>query len=235
MIEEAIKALRQGKPVLIYDFDTREGETDLVYPAKHVTSKSVLKMRKDAGGLICVSIHPVAAKKLGLPFMTEIFDELSTKIPAFKKLVMSKPKYDVKTSFSLWVNHKGTYTGVTDKDRALTIRKIGEIVEKALNGGSVNFFEEFMSPGHVPILRAADNLLAERVGHTELSIALAEMAGITPAMALCEMLDGETGEALSKNDAKSYGKENGIPFIKGVDIIKAYRKYLKYKIKNKKL
>ncbi|RLF08975.1 MAG: 3,4-dihydroxy-2-butanone-4-phosphate synthase, partial [Thermoprotei archaeon] len=128
------------------------------------------------------------------------------------------------TSFSLWVNHKDTFTGVTDRDRALTIRKIGEAVEKSLNGGKFNFFNEFISPGHVALLRAADGLIYERKGHTELSIALAEMAGITPAVAICEMLDEKTGGALSKLDAMRYAEENKIPFVEGIEIVKAYKK-----------
>ncbi|MFI5383169.1 MAG: 3,4-dihydroxy-2-butanone-4-phosphate synthase, partial [Methanosarcina thermophila] len=76
-INRALKALRAGKMIQIYDSDSREGETDLVIPAKAVTFKDVKRMRKDAGGLICVAIDPVASKQLRLPFMAELVREAS--------------------------------------------------------------------------------------------------------------------------------------------------------------
>jgi len=53
------------------------------------------------------------------------------------------------------VNHRNTFTGITDNDRALTITKIGEIVNKVLNGEKIDFGDEFRSPGHVALLRAS--------------------------------------------------------------------------------
>ena len=41
MIEEAIKAFRKGRPVLIYDFEDREGETDIAIPARAVKPEDV--------------------------------------------------------------------------------------------------------------------------------------------------------------------------------------------------
>ncbi|MDK2384126.1 MAG: 3,4-dihydroxy-2-butanone-4-phosphate synthase, partial [Candidatus Korarchaeota archaeon] len=37
MLEEAYKALRQGRAVMIYDASDREGEVDLVYHASLIT------------------------------------------------------------------------------------------------------------------------------------------------------------------------------------------------------
>ena len=76
-INRALEALRAGKMIQIYDSDSREGETDLVIPAKAVTFKDVKWMRKDAGGLICVAVDPVASKQLRLPFMAELVREAS--------------------------------------------------------------------------------------------------------------------------------------------------------------
>ncbi|RJS70503.1 MAG: 3,4-dihydroxy-2-butanone-4-phosphate synthase [Candidatus Syntrophoarchaeum sp. WYZ-LMO15] len=226
-IEDAKDALRMGKPILIYDFDDREGETDIVVPARYVTPADVFRMRHDGGGLICVAIHPEAADRLGLPFMADIlrvFSACSDNNGGFDEITerIGDIPYDRKSSFSIWVNHRGTFTGITDNDRALTIRKLGEIVEEAMNGNKVRFGDEFRSPGHVAVLRAAKDLLFERVGQTELSVAMAMMAGITPAMAICEMLDHRTGKALSKEDAIEYGRMNKIPFLEGSEIIDAF-------------
>ena len=231
MIEKALRAFRKGKPVLIYDFDDREGETDIAIPAISVKPKDVAMMRIDGGGLICVAIHPLAAKRLGLPFMHDVLYAASEKIPELKSVTEFDIKYDSRSSFSLWVNHRDTFTGITDTDRALTIRRLGEVVDFVMLGGEFDFGSEFRSPGHVAVLRAADNLVYERVGQTELSIALAEMAGITPAVAICEMLDASTGKALSKSDAMKYAEENSIPFVEGKTIVKYYKEFKEEKAK----
>ncbi|AKB31136.1 3,4-dihydroxy-2-butanone 4-phosphate synthase [Methanosarcina siciliae HI350] len=223
-INMALEALRAGKMIQIYDSDSREGETDLVIPAKAVTYKSVKWMRKDAGGLICVAVDPVASKQLRLPFMADLVREASKTSESLGKVVEKDGdlKYDSHSSFSIWVNHRDTRTGIPDLERALTIRKIGEITEKSLSGNGVLFGNEFRTPGHVALLRAAEGLLDERMGQTELSVALARMAGITPAMVVCEMLDDESGKALSKENSKDYGKDHGLVFLEGKEILEAY-------------
>ncbi|MET1124769.1 MAG: 3,4-dihydroxy-2-butanone-4-phosphate synthase [Archaeoglobaceae archaeon] len=223
--EEALKRFRKGEFVLIYDFDDREGETDLAIPAIHVRPKDVAKMRIDGGGLICVAIHPVAARKLGLPFMHDVLAAASEKMPQLAKVAAFDISYDSRSSFSLWVNHRRTFTGITDRDRALTISRLGEVVDEVMLGREVDFGSEFRSPGHVALLRAADGLVYERVGQTELSVALAEMAGVAPAVAICEMLDAETGKALSKEDAMRYAEENDVPFIDGRTIVQKYKEF----------
>jgi len=223
-INRALEALRDGKMIQIYDSDSREGETDLVIPAKVVTYTDVKWMRKDAGGLICVAVDPVASKQLRLPFMADIVREASKTSESLGEVVEKDGdlKYDSHSSFSIWVNHRDTRTGIPDLERALTIRKIGEITEKSLSGNGVRFGNEFRTPGHVALLRAAEGLLDERMGQTELSVALARMAGITPAMVVCEMLDDESGKALSKENSKKYGKEHGLVFLEGQEIVEAY-------------
>lgn len=223
-INKALEAIRAGKMIQIYDSDAREGETDLVIPAKAVTFKDVKWMRKDAGGLICVAVDPVASKQLRLPFMAELVREASKTSDTLGEVVEKEGdlKYDSHSSFSLWVNHRETRTGIPDNERAFTIRKIGEITEKKLSGDAIHFGDEFRTPGHVALLRAAEGLVDERRGQTELSIALARMAGIAPAMVVCEMLDDTNGKALSKEDSKEYGKEHGLVFLEGQEIIDAY-------------
>ncbi len=230
--DDALKAFRKGKPVLIYDFEDREGETDIAIPAVHVGSKEVAMMRIDGGGLICVAIHPLAADRLNLPFMHDILKVAREKLPGLNSVTEADDiKYDSRSSFSLWVNHRDTFTGITDIDRALTIRRIGEIVDHVMMGGEFDFGSEFRSPGHVALLRAADKLVYERVGQTELSVALAEMAGVAPAVAICEMLDAETGRALSREKAMKYAEENEIPFIDGKTIVENYREFKEIKKK----
>ncbi|MHC1579530.1 MAG: 3,4-dihydroxy-2-butanone-4-phosphate synthase [Candidatus Alkanophagales archaeon] len=222
VVRAAVESVRAGRMVLIYDADDREGETDLALPALATAPADVARMRRDGGGLICVAIHGVAAERLGLPFMSDVLRSVDG-FPEVKKLVEREGDvpYDRRSAFSLWVNHRATFTGVTDRDRALTIRKIGEAVRSVLNGERYDFGAEFRTPGHVAILRAADRLVRERRGQTELSVALALLAGVTPAMVICEMLDAGTGLALSKRDAKAYAAEHGLVFVEGKDIVRA--------------
>lgn len=220
MIEKALAALRDGKFILLYDFDDREKETDFAIRSDAVTFQHILQMRKDGGGLICTAVHPVAAQRLGLPFASD----------ALRAIAVAERQGDIPydrknhSSFSLWVNHRNTFTGITDRDRALTVNAIAEQVSLALNGGTVNFHEVFRTPGHMALLRAADGLLDVRRGQTELSIAMADMAGITPAVTICEMLDDENGYALSKAEAKKYAKKHGLEFVEGPEVLEQWEK-----------
>jgi 3,4-dihydroxy 2-butanone 4-phosphate synthase len=222
MIDEALAALRQGKLILLYDFDDRERETDFAIRSDMVRPADIALMRKDGGGLICTAIHPKAAEHLGLPFASEV---LST-CTGFAETIGDIP-YDRKnhSSFSLWVNHRDTFTGITDNDRALTITGIADQVKRSLNGGGCDFHGHFRSPGHVAILRASDGLLSMRRGQTELSVAMAIMAGITPAVTVCEMLDDHSGLALSKKDAQDYARKHQLVFVEGNDVLSAWEKY----------
>lgn len=226
-VERGIEYVKKGKTVLIYDAADREGETDFVMPASAVTPEDIAYYRTEGGGLICVAIHPVAAEKLGLPLISDILINVTGEFFPIRKMVEGKGdlSYDKRSSFSLWVNHRDTFTGITDRDRALTIKLIGEAVDETLNGNTYDFCDEFRTPGHVSILKAAEGLLDERRGQTELSVVLALLAGIPPAMAICEMLDTETGAALTKEDAIAFALERDTVFIEGKDIVEAYQSF----------
>jgi len=223
MLESALAQLKRGMPVLLFDSEQREGETDFVFPASSITPENVRLMRNDGGGLLCVAIHPEAATSFSLPFISDVLlgcsEELSRLVERSGDL-----RYDSRSSFSLWVNHRDVFTGITDRDRALTISEIGKAVECVMSKEPYAFYEHFRTPGHVAVLRAADGLIESREGQTELSVALALMAGITPAMAICEMLDDENGRAQSRRTAKRYARERAIPFVEGSEVVEAYRK-----------
>jgi 3,4-dihydroxy 2-butanone 4-phosphate synthase len=87
------------------------------------------------------------------------------------------------------------------------------------------FGENFRAPGHIPICMASMDLLNERRGHTELSVALAVMANITPVTAGCEMMN--YGNSLPKKDAVEYAKENKLVFLEGWEIVEAWEEWQK--------
>jgi len=210
MNNKALDALRKGKIIAVFDSDKREGETDLIFHAKFATPEKIEKLRKEAGGLICIAVSNEIAGEIGLEFFADIFSRGDTRLTNMR---CSKTAYGDKPAFSIPINHKQVYTGITDHDRALTIRKFAELVEESTDK-RCDFLNEFYTPGHVFILvgRGIEN----RKGHTELSVALAENAGLSGVMVLCEMLG--SGTALGKEDAKKYCKKNKIEFIEGKDI-----------------
>ena len=221
---DAFESLRSGRFVLVHDAAERENEVDMMIAAAFVKPNHIATMRRDAGGLICVALHPQIANNLGLPYLTEVYDGASTKFDIFAFTRPNDLPYDERSAFSLAVNHRHTFTGITDIDRALTVRELGKIGEKALDGPmQEEFGRNFRSPGHVPLLRASNGLLGKRRGHTELAVVLAELAGVTPVVAICEMLDSETGRALSFDDASSYASERGLVCLKGREIARAYQ------------
>jgi len=210
-VDAAVEAFRRGEPVCIHDADDREGETDLVYPADAVTPAAVARLRNDAGGLVCVALDHDVAEAFGLPFLQDALEH-----PATANHELS---YDERSSFSLPVNHRATETGITDEDRALTIR---ELAAAATSPDATEFASAFRSPGHVHLLRGAPKLLADRRGHTELGLALAAAADRPPAVVVCEMLDDATGLALVPEDAAAYASVHGIPFVEGAALLERF-------------
>ncbi|MFB6120082.1 MAG: 3,4-dihydroxy-2-butanone-4-phosphate synthase [Halobacteriaceae archaeon] len=208
-VADAVAAFRAGDPVLVHDFSDREGEVDLVVPPRAVGPADVARLRNDAGGLICVALGDAAADAFDLPFLADELDH-----PAAEA---SHLGYDERSSFSLPVNHRDTYTGVTDEDRATTISALGDA---AADPEGTDFAAEFRAPGHVHVLRAAPGLLAERRGHTELGVALARAADCPPAAVVCEML-ADDGQALTVAAARDYAERHGFAFVEGADLVEA--------------
>ena len=227
-VEAALRALREGSFVLVYDADGREEETDLVVASQFVGPTAVRTLRQDGGGLICVTVDPRVRRKLGLPTMAEILGHAYRAYPVLRGTIPDDVRYDTSSPFSITVNHRETFTGVTDRDRALTISRFATLVEEALrrpNGWAVEAFgREFRSPGHVHLLAASDGLLEARRGHTELSTALVSMAGLAPSATICEMM-GDDGRALSRGDAKKYAATRNLVFLEGREILEAWQRW----------
>ena len=228
-VENAIEQIKKGNFILVYDADGREEETDFFISAEHVKPESVFRMRKFGGGLIFIMIDNKIAVKLGLPFMADVMYKCSNRWPIFKELIPNDIPYDTKSSFSLTINHRETFTGIRDTDRALTISEFGKLASEIEGLGNIEaqriFGERFRSPGHIPICIASKRLLSERKGHTELGIAISEMAEIQPVMAGCEML--EIGVSLEKEKAIKYAEENGLVFLEGWEIIEVWKTWQK--------
>ena len=216
-LESGIEFLKRGEFVLLYDSAGRENEIDLVVAAEFVTPEHVARMRQHAGGLLCIAIENEFATTLGLRYMHDILAETSTD----KEMIMGLAPYGDKPTFSISINHYQTYTGITDKDRSLTIREMAKIFE--LENKKKKFVSSFKTPGHLPLLIASKGLLNARQGHTEMSVYLTKLAGLIPVTAICEMMDAETYTALSLDKAEKYAKQNAIPLIDGKELLEYSR------------
>jgi len=219
---DKIKPFKDGKIVLIYDKDGREEETDLTIVAEKITPQKIAFLRKNAGGLICLCIHPYAANKLEIPYLSDVYESAKSQFQSLKMFSNTIP-YDTNSSFSLSINHVKTYTGITDNDRALTISEMSKYVEKTFDGTSKkeiqqDFASQFRIPGHVPLLIGNEKLIKGRDGHTELALSLSAIAKENHSVVICEMLDEHTGRALSKKDAKEFAKKHGLSFFEGREI-----------------
>lgn len=223
MINKALEAFRNGDIVLIFDDDNRERETDMIVAAEFMTPQHMTTLRNDAGGLLCVPLSSEISDKLGVPFMTDVMEAASDKYPILKELSPNDIPYDEKSAFSITINHRKTFTGITDSDRACTIKELALLCK---NGDYANFGKYFRSPGHVTLLRAADGHVLKRRGHTELSIALAEMAGTTKIAVCCEMMDDVSKGSMTTDDVEKYAEKNNLVFLSGAEVVEAYNAFI---------
>ena len=213
-LETGLESLKRGEFVLLFDSAGRENEIDMVVAAEFITPEHVARMRQNAGGLLCIALENNFAKSLELQYMHDL---LASSSISNKEMIMGLAPYGDYPTFSLSVNHYQTYTGITDKDRALTIMEMANIYK--VDNKQKKFVSSFKTPGHVPLLIASEGLLASRQGHTEMSVYLTQIAGLTPVTAICEMMDAETYSALSVDKAEKFGKQNGIPLIDGKELL----------------
>lgn len=226
--EDVLNDIRAGKPILVYDFDDRERECDLTVASQFVTGETIRQMRKDAGGLICTTTPNKVAKDVGLPFMSDVFWDDIEKYPLLKAMAPTDIPYDkTKSSFGVTINHRKTYTGITDNDRALTVREYAKTlfqdapVEKIREDMGANF----RAPGHIHLLNTSERILKTRFGHTELCTALMYMAGVMPSATICEMM-GEDGNSMKKADVAAYAEKHGIRMTDGTEVIAEWEKFI---------
>ena len=164
-IPELIEDIRQGKMVILVDDENRENEGDLVMAADHITSEAVNFMISEARGLVCLSLPKRQIQRLGLPLMVHEEANFSQN----------------KTAFTVSIEAaQGVTTGISTTDRAQTIR-----VASSPHATS----KSVTVPGHVFPIRAQEGGVLKRAGHTEASVDLVEMAGLTPAAVICEVMN----------------------------------------------
>ena len=228
-VDDAIRAFSQGKPVMVFDSDFREKETDLLWPATAATPAVMRRLRIDCGGLLFLAIGDEIGQMFDLPWLQDLHThpELVNDNPVLSHLITNDLQYDTRSEFTLSINHRDTYTGITDRDRSLTTKRFGELsgslLEKSISGEEAYkaLGNEFRTPGHIPVCRESPGGLKSRQGHTELAVAIARLAGQVPATIGAEMLQPDGDGALSIEDARAYAAKHNIPMITGDDLLNA--------------
>ena len=228
-MQDAIKAFQNGEPVCLFDSEKREGETDLLFPGQCAEPATMRQLRLDCGGLLFLAIGHDVGERFSLPFLQDLHTHKSLvdEYEVLNHLVTNDLRYDARSAFTLSLNHRETYTGITAHDRALTTRRFAELTAELIESGTEGeaaqqaLGKEFRTPGHIPVCRETEGGLSRRQGHTELAVGLARLAGMTPVVIGAEMLQPDGDHALSVDDARVWAAERGIPFLEGAQLIEA--------------
>ena len=228
LIRLAAEAFTQGKPVMVFDSDFRECETDLLWPAAAAPPAVMRRLRQDCGGLLFLAIGDDIGEQFGFPWLQDLHTHpaLVEENPVLSALITDDLQYDSRSAFTLSLNHRETFTGITDHDRALTTRRFGELVNEMKGKSAIEAMtslgKEFRTPGHIPLCREAPGGLKTRQGHTELAVAIARLAGLPPCTIGAEMLQPDGDRALSVKDARAYAAKHQIPMLTGEEIMRAF-------------
>ena len=224
-VEAAVNAFRAGNPVCLFDAENREGETDLLFPGQCAEPATMRQLRFDCGGLLFLAIGHEVGERFSMPYLQDLHmdERLMSDYPVLRELQTDDLQYDARRAFTLSINHRDTFTGITDRDRALTTRRFAELYSELTDGDDAidKLGNEFRTPGHIPVCREADGGLARRQGHTELAVGLARLSGMTPVVIGAEMLQPDGDLALPVEDARVWAAERGIPFLTGKELIEA--------------
>jgi 3,4-dihydroxy 2-butanone 4-phosphate synthase/GTP cyclohydrolase II len=170
--------------VIVLDDEDRENEGDFVCAADRI-SPEVVNFMLAGHGQLCCSILPAAAQRLDLRPMVE---------------TNTSP---LSTAFLTPVDFAGCKTGITAAERSETIRRLAS---------ETTVSNDFVKPGHVFPLLAMEGGVLRRAGHTEASMDLARMAGLTPAGVLCEILNS-TGDRATRDELLQIAQQHSLEII----------------------
>lgn len=184
-VEEAVADLRAGKIIMVSDDEDRENEGDLICAAQFATPENVNVMASRAKGLICMPMSQSLALRLGLyPMVAENTDNHGT-------------------AFTVSIDHVSTTTGISAFERSVT-------AIKCVDGKSVP--ADFRRPGHMfPLVARKGGVLA-RNGHTEATVDLCRLAGLSECGLCCEIMDDD-GTMMRGGRLHKMAEESGFKFI----------------------
>ena len=196
-VKTAIEDLRSGKMIILVDNEDRENEGDVVIAADFCSTENINFMITHARGLVCVPMDTAMLNKIGIPMMCPVNTDT------------------FHTAFTVSVDAKEiTTTGISASDRANTVKAL--IKENSTA-------DDFKQPGHIFPLSAKNGGVLVRAGHTEGSVDLAKMAGLTPAAVICEILNDD-GTMARREALIEFAKKHSLNIVTIEDIIKFRQK-----------
>jgi 3,4-dihydroxy 2-butanone 4-phosphate synthase/GTP cyclohydrolase II len=136
-------------------------------------------------GQLCMPILPDVAQRLELEAIVDVNNA------------------PLRTSFLTPIDHRDARTGITAQERALTIKTA------VMPDSTV---DEFVRPGHVYPLLAKEGGVLRRAGHTEATVDLARMAGLSPAGVLCEILN-DSGDRANRDELRAIAERHKLEII----------------------
>jgi len=185
-IPAALEALRQGKPIIVADNESRENEGDIILAAQSATQEWLAWTIRHTSGFICAPMTNELADRLELPYM--VMDNQDPLGTAYTISVDAADRLS---------------TGVSAADRAHTLRVLADVTSTP---ASLN------RPGHIIPLRAVDGGVRQRPGHTEATIDLLKLAGLIPVGAIGEVV-ADDGEMMRLPGLIALGEEFDLPVI----------------------
>lgn len=188
---EAIEEIKKGRMVIMVDDEDRENEGDLVYAAAFSTPDHVNFMATHARGLICVALSKQIANRLELNPM------------------VSSNTSSYETAFTVSVDAKNAATGISSKERDDTIRILANPISHA---------DELVKPGHIFPLIAKNGGTLVRTGHTEGSVDLCRLAGLSEAGVICEIIKDD-GTMARRDDLDIFAKNHDLKTVFISDIV----------------
>jgi len=191
--QDLIDALRLGRMIVLADAEDRENEGDLVFAADFVTPEAINFMATHARGLVCLTLTEERCRQLNLPLM------------------VNENRSPLGTAFTVSIEAAaGVTTGISAADRARTVRAATAKHAKP---------EDIVQPGHIfPVMAQKGGVLA-RAGHTEAGCDLAELAGLTPAAVICEIMNPD-GSMARMPDLLAFAEKHGLPVGTIADLIR---------------
>jgi 3,4-dihydroxy-2-butanone 4-phosphate synthase len=197
-VKSAILAIARGELVVVADDRERENEGDLIVAAGAATPEKVAFMVRNTSGILCVAARPSRLDALELPLMVPENSESQ------------------QTAFTVSVDYRhGTSTGVSSADRSATIRALADTATRP---------SDLARPGHVFPLRACDEGVLARPGHTEAATDLAELAGLAPVGALAEIVSPD-GSMARRPELVRFARRHGLAYVTIAELVR-YRSRL---------
>ncbi|WP_230667724.1 GTP cyclohydrolase II [Microbacterium sp. MEC084] len=185
-IEEALDALRAGRPVIVADDEDRENEGDVVLSAQLATPEWIAWAVRWSSGFLCAPMPHEVADRLDLPPMVETNEDARG------------------TAYTVSVDAaEGVTTGISAADRAHTLNVLADPASTA---------QSLIRPGHILPLRAVPGGVRDRAGHTEASVELMRLAGLEPVAVIGELV-AEDGSMMRMPGLIELGRNEGIPVI----------------------